>query len=133
MVVLKLTESCDPSYPDYCIKPSETDLDCDWDGIVEDDEIPDKNFKVGKDDPHGFDGKDDDGIGCESNRVTIATEISPLPQLIVNNEGPDGDCLFDPNLPKCASVDGDCPDGFFQNGYEQCVPVRRLSRWIPYS
>jgi hypothetical protein len=28
-------------------------------------------------------------------------------------------------LPKCASVEGECPDGFFQNGYEQCVPDHR--------
>ena len=42
-----------------------------------------------------------------------------------DNEGPDGDCLFDPNLPKCASVDGECPDGFFQNDDEQCVPDHR--------
>ena len=37
-------------------------------------------------------------------------------------EGPDGDCLFNPDLPKCAAVDGECPDGFFQNEDEQCVP-----------
>jgi len=37
-------------------------------------------------------------------------------------EGPDRDCLFNPNLPKCAAIDGECPDGFNQNGDEQCVP-----------
>ena len=46
---------------------------------------------------------------------------SPLEE----NEGPDGDCLFNPDLPKCASVDGECPDGFFQNEDEQCVPDHR--------
>lgn len=36
---------------------------------------------------------------------------------------PDGDCLFDPDLPKCApDENGDCPDGFFQNEDGQCVP-----------
>ncbi|MDF0680749.1 MAG: hypothetical protein P0116_07285 [Candidatus Nitrosocosmicus sp.] len=59
-------ETCDPSYQDHCIKPSDTDLDCNWDGKVQDDEIPDKDFPVGKSDPHGFDG-DNDGIGCETN------------------------------------------------------------------
>ena len=39
-----------------------------------------------------------------------------------NNHGPDRDCLFHPSLPKCESDDGDCPKGFFKNGYEQCVP-----------
>lgn len=34
---------------------------------------------------------------------------------------PDHDCLFDPDLPKCAAVNGKCPEGFYQNGYEQCV------------
>jgi hypothetical protein len=62
----EITESCDPSYPDHCIKPSDTDLDCNWDGNVKDDEIPNKDFPVGKSDPHGFD-KDNDGIGCENN------------------------------------------------------------------
>ncbi len=35
---------------------------------------------------------------------------------------PDRDCLFDPDLPKCAAVNGKCPDGFNQNEDEQCVP-----------
>ena len=35
---------------------------------------------------------------------------------------PDRDCLFDPDLPKCAAVNGQCPDGFNQNEDEQCVP-----------
>jgi hypothetical protein len=39
-------------------------LDCNWDGNVQDDEIPDKNFPVGSSDPHGFDGNKN-GIGCE--------------------------------------------------------------------
>lgn len=39
-----------------------------------------------------------------------------------NNHGPDRDCLFHPSLPKCETDGGDCPKGFFQNGYDQCVP-----------
>ncbi len=36
---------------------------------------------------------------------------------------PDGDCLFDPDLPKCApGPDGKCPDGFAMNEDGQCFP-----------
>jgi hypothetical protein len=35
---------------------------------------------------------------------------------------PDNNCLFDPDLPKCAAVNGKCPDGFNQNEGEQYVP-----------
>lgn len=35
---------------------------------------------------------------------------------------PDDDCLFHPNLPKCASDNGVCPEGFFQNEDANCVP-----------
>jgi hypothetical protein len=37
-------------------------------------------------------------------------------------EGPDEDCLFNPSLPKCASDNGECPDGFNQNEDGNCVP-----------
>ena len=37
---------------------------------------------------------------------------------------PDGDCMFDPSLPKCApDENGNCPEGFYMNGYEQCFPA----------
>ena len=36
--------------------------------------------------------------------------------------GPDGDCLFNPSLPKCKSDNGKCPDGFFQNEDGNCFP-----------
>lgn len=39
-----------------------------------------------------------------------------------NRQGPDRDCLFNPSLPKCAAIDGKCPDGFFINEDDQCVP-----------
>ena len=39
-----------------------------------------------------------------------------------NNNSPDRDCLFKPSLDKCASDHGKCPDGFFQNEGEHCVP-----------
>jgi len=52
------TGNCDPSYPTVCIAPPPPDLDCG--------EIPYRRFTVLPPDPHGFDGNDNDGIGCES-------------------------------------------------------------------
>jgi micrococcal nuclease len=50
--------NCDPSYPDVCIPPPPPDLNCG--------DVPYKNIRVVGDDPHGFDGNDNDGLGCES-------------------------------------------------------------------
>lgn len=50
---------CDPSYPTVCIPPAPPDLDCG--------DIPYRRFAVRPPDPHGFDGNDNDGIGCESD------------------------------------------------------------------
>jgi len=52
-----IEDSCDPSYPDFCIPSPPPDLDCK--------DIPQKRFTVIGSDPHRFDG-DKDGIGCES-------------------------------------------------------------------
>lgn len=49
---------CSPAYPDVCIPPPPPDLDCG--------DIPYRRFKVLPPDPHRFDGRDNDGIGCES-------------------------------------------------------------------
>ncbi len=49
---------CDPSYPTLCIPIGSPDLDCG--------DISDRRFPVLPPDPHGFDGSDDDGLGCES-------------------------------------------------------------------
>lgn len=39
------------------------------------------------------------------------------------NSQPDGDCLFDPSLPKCApDENGNCPQGFNMNEDGQCFP-----------
>jgi micrococcal nuclease len=53
--------SCDPSYPGVCIPPKSVagDLDCG--------DIAFGRFQVLPPDPHGFDGNDNDGLGCESN------------------------------------------------------------------
>jgi hypothetical protein len=49
--------SCDTSYPDFCIPSPPPNLNCP--------DIPQKNFKVLPPDPHGFD-RDRDGVGCET-------------------------------------------------------------------
>jgi micrococcal nuclease len=49
---------CDASYPDVCIPPPPPDLDCG--------DIQYRRFRVLPPDPHAFDGRDDDGLGCES-------------------------------------------------------------------
>lgn len=49
---------CDPAYPDVCIPPPPPDLDCK--------DIKYRNFRVLPPDPHRLDGRDGDGIGCES-------------------------------------------------------------------
>ncbi|MBK4728547.1 hypothetical protein JJD41_01405 [Oxynema sp. CENA135] len=51
------SQYCDSSYPDFCIPPYQTDLDCEH--------LPFQNIRVIGSDPHNLDG-DRDGIGCES-------------------------------------------------------------------
>ncbi len=53
--------TCDPSYPDVCIKSPPPKLKCG--------DIQSKNIKVVGSDPYGLDG-DNDGIGCESSTKT---------------------------------------------------------------
>jgi hypothetical protein len=38
------------------------------------------------------------------------------------SEPPDDDCLYDPSLPKCAPINGVCPEGFNMNEDGQCFP-----------
>lgn len=53
-----------------------------------------------------------------SNAPSDKSQVSETP---VSN--PDGDCLFDPSLPKCApDENGNCPEGFARNGDDQCYP-----------
>jgi hypothetical protein len=49
---------CHPSYPDFCISPPPPNLNCN--------DISGRRFTVLSPDPHGLDGNDNDGIGCES-------------------------------------------------------------------
>lgn len=57
MTVSPDRSDCDPSYPDVCIASPPPSLNCG--------DVPHKNFRVLPPDPHGFDGNDNDGIGCE--------------------------------------------------------------------
>jgi len=50
--------ACDPSYPDVCIPSPPPDLDCP--------QVSYTNIRVVGPDPHGFDGYDNDGVGCET-------------------------------------------------------------------
>lgn len=51
-------KKCDPAYRDVCISPPPPDLDCG--------DIPCRNFRTLLPDPHRLDGRDNDGIACES-------------------------------------------------------------------
>jgi hypothetical protein len=52
----------------------------------------------------------------------LQAEIIPPAPGPVPAPAHDNDCLSDPSLPKCASVGGECPDGFGMNDDEQCFP-----------
>lgn len=52
------SQACIQSYVGVCIAPPPPDLNCA--------DIPYKNIRINGSDPHGFDGNDNDGIGCES-------------------------------------------------------------------
>lgn len=54
----KPSGNCHPAYPTVCIPPPPPDLDCR--------DIPHRRFRVLPPDPHRLDGRDQDGIGCES-------------------------------------------------------------------
>lgn len=50
--------NCSPAYPDVCIPPPPPDLDCS--------QISHRRFRVLAPDPHGFDGNENNRMGCES-------------------------------------------------------------------
>jgi hypothetical protein len=60
-------DTCDSSYPDFCIQSPSPDLNCD--------DIVDKNFKVLPPDPHRLDG-DKNGIGCVDGLINELNETS---------------------------------------------------------
>jgi len=58
------------------------------------------------------------------NQNTLLNETSQEENIVETSDSqPDGDCLFDPSLPKCApGENGNCPEGFARNGDDQCYP-----------
>jgi len=65
--------------------------------------------------------------GCQPDEIHIPEDTDCDGQIDPDfigepGEGPDGDCLFNPSLPKCASDNGVCPDGFNQNEDGNCYP-----------
>ena len=62
------------------------------------------------------------GHECECAEDMSDCPLHPSLKQPILPEGPDEDCLFNPSLPKCASDNGICPEGFFQNEDGNCVP-----------
>ncbi len=90
------TDECDPAYPDVCIPSPPPDLNCD--------DISERRFTVLSPDPHGLDGAENDGIGCEG-----ASSICPEGY----HRSPSGDCERVTDTPRCPegyhrSPSGDC-------------------------
>ncbi len=84
------------------------------DAIVEDEELISENTSTS--------GLDEDNDNQNSLNETSQEEGEVVSE--TSNSNPDGDCLFDPSLPKCApDENGNCPEGFYMNGYEQCFPA----------
>jgi len=76
---------CDPSYPDVCIASPPPNLNCQ--------NINARNFRVLPPDPHGLDGNDNDGIGCETGSNASGDTGGQVP----GEKGGDTDC--DPSYP----------------------------------
>lgn len=62
-----------------------------------------------------------EGCGSNSNPGPAKPPLTPIapPK---EGGGPDHECLFKPELPKCKSDNGKCPDGFSQNEDGNCFP-----------
>ena len=59
----------------------------------------------------------------DNNDQSATTPELKLTEENLSDSQPDGDCLFDPSLPKCAPEEnGKCPEGFSRNGDDQCYP-----------
>ncbi len=65
-----------------------------------------------------------DSDGDNDNQNTLNETSQEEGEVVeTSNSQPDGDCLFDPSLAKCApDENGNCPEGFAMNGDGQCFP-----------
>ncbi|MDN5868762.1 MAG: hypothetical protein L0H55_15365 [Candidatus Nitrosocosmicus sp.] len=62
------------------------------------------------------------GSNIKNEEQNTLNEINPAEEGTSDSQ-PDGDCLFDPSLPKCApDENGNCPEGFAMNEDGQCFP-----------
>ena len=84
----------------------------------------DSQLEAGDQEKDGKEGSEVTGTTDESveNATLRNSSIEKPKQVVGDRELPDDDCLFDPSLPKCAPVDGECPDGFAMNEDGQCYP-----------
>ena len=64
------------------------------------------------------DCKTQGGFVCPAGSTAHECEL-PEP---VSRELPGKECLFNTELPKCAPIDGKCPDGFGMNEDYRCFP-----------
>src|SRR5690242_9173441 len=63
------------------------------------------------------------GHECEcAEDMSDCLKNPALQKTAVEEGGLDNDCLFHPELAKCKSDNGKCPDGFFQNDDGNCFP-----------
>ncbi|MBA3283696.1 MAG: hypothetical protein H0U27_01370 [Nitrosopumilus sp.] len=67
---------------------------------------------------------------CFKDKCTIGSnKPAPIPEEVYignssnSSNRPDLDCLFNTDLSKCAVGPEGCPEGFFINGDDQCVPI----------
>lgn len=84
----------------------------------------DSQLETGDQEKDGKEGFEVTGTPDESveNATLRNSSIEKPKQVVVDRGLPDDDCLFDPSLPKCAPVDGECPDGYAMNEDGQCYP-----------
>lgn len=99
------------------------DTDTQGENVIQDipETSPDENNENSDEQLIPGSGSTGNGSGSTENQivddVSNTSNESPNPQ-------PDGDCLFDPSLPKCApDENGNCPEGFNTNEDGQCFPA----------
>ena len=74
-----MSNTCDPSYPDFCVTTYSANLTCT--------DIPYRNFTVLAPDTFGLDS-DGDGFGCENFDVTFVNSSTTNKSAIINTTIP---------------------------------------------